>query len=189
MSGAHRGADGALVDFTVREFVASVASAETPVPAGGSVVALSGACAAALLALVCEVAQRHQPGALNEQRHAAERVQGLLLKLVDEDAAAYQAFLATPRGSEDRQAATNRVAATPLAIGRACAELINLSHVIEEQTRGPLLGDVRTARHLARAAVRTAVDLAEQNLSMIADAPARQLLETAITSLRAALSS
>jgi formiminotetrahydrofolate cyclodeaminase len=109
------------------------------------------------------------------------------LKLVDEDAAAYQAFLATPRGSEDRQAAVNRVAATPLAIGRACVELIGLSRTIEADIRGPLLGDVRTARHLAQAAVRTAVDLAEQNLTLIKDASARRSLEAAITSLRAAL--
>jgi formiminotetrahydrofolate cyclodeaminase len=176
-----------LIDLSVREFVAAVASAETPVPAGGSVVALSGACAAGLLALVCEVTQRHQPGALGEQRHGAERLKGLLLKLVDEDAAAYQAFLATPRGSEDRQAAVNRVAATPLAIGRACVELIGLSRTIEADIRGPLLGDVRTARHLAQAAVRTAVDLAEQNLTLIKDASARRSLEAAVTSLRAAL--
>src|SRR5436190_13871277 len=120
MPGADRGADGALLDLSVKEFVASVASAETPVPAGGSVVALSGACAAALLVLVCEVARRHSPEDLHEQHHAAERLQGLLSKLVDEDAAAYQAFLATRRGTEDRQAAIHRVAATPLAIGRAC---------------------------------------------------------------------
>jgi formiminotetrahydrofolate cyclodeaminase len=187
MSGAHRGTDEALVDLSVREFVTSVASAETPVPAGGSVVALSGSCAAALLSLVCEVAQHHQPGALSDPHQSAERLQGLLLKLVDEDAVAYQAFLGTKRGTEDRQAATNRVAATPLAIGRACADLINLSRTIEAETRGPLLGDVRTARHLAQAAVRTAVDLAEQNLSLIGDAGARRSLETAITALRAAL--
>jgi formiminotetrahydrofolate cyclodeaminase len=167
--------------------VTSVASAQTPVPAGGSVVALSGACAAALLVLVCEVAQRHSPDALNEQHHAASRLQALLLKLVDEDAAAYQAFLATRRGTDERQAAVNRVAATPLAIGRACADLIGLSHEIEEHTRGPLRGDVRAARHLAQAGVRTAVDLAEQNLSLIEDDATRRSLAAAITSLRAAL--
>ena len=56
--------------------------------------------------------------------HVGRTSSGSTAKLVDEDAAAYQAFLATRRGTEDRQAAVNRVAATPLAIGRACAELI-----------------------------------------------------------------
>jgi formiminotetrahydrofolate cyclodeaminase len=187
MPDADRGAAGALADLSVKEFVASVGSAETPVPAGGSVVALSGACAGALLVLVCEVSQRHEAGGLVEQHHAAERLQGLLLKLVDEDAAAYQAFLATRRDAEDRQAAVNRVAATPLAIGRACADLIELSRAIEEHTRGPLRGDVRAARHLAQAGVRTAIDLAEQNLSLIKDDATRRGLETATTGLRAAL--
>jgi formiminotetrahydrofolate cyclodeaminase len=173
----------------VGEFVAEVGAAETPVPAGGSVVALSGSCAAALLALVCAVAQRHHPGTLTDERQAAERLQRLLLKLVDEDAVAYQAFLATHRGTEERQAAVNRVAATPLAIGRACVDVIALSHSVEEHTRGPMLGDVRAARHLAQAGVRTAVDLAEQNFELQPDASARRALEAEITRLRAALAS
>jgi formiminotetrahydrofolate cyclodeaminase len=173
----------------VAEFVAEVASAVTPVPAGGSVVALSGACAAALLALVCAVAQRHQADALSEERRTAERLQKLLLKLVDEDAAAYHTFLATRRGSEERQTAINRVAATPLAIGRACVDVIALSHTLEQRTRGPMLGDVRAAQHLAQAGVRTAVDLAEQNLELQPDASARRALEAEITRLRAALTS
>ncbi len=179
--------DSRLVDQSVGAFVAAVASAATAVPAGGSVVALSGSCAAALLGLVCEVAQRHHPEALHEERQVAARLQRLLLKLVDEDAVAYQAFLATRRGTEDRQAAINRVAATPLAIGRACVDVIGLSHTLEEHTRGPMLGDVRTARHLAQAGVRTAVDLAEQNLELQPDASARRALEAEITRLRAAL--
>ncbi len=178
-----------LVDQRVGDFVAEVASAETPVPAGGSVVALSGSCAAALLALVCAVAQRHQPDALTHEQQVAARLQRLLLKLVDEDAVAYQAFLATHRGTEERQAAVNRVAATPLAIGRACVEVIALSHTIEGTTRGPMLGDVRAARHLAQAGVRTAVDLAEQNLELQPEASARHALEAEITRLRAVLTS
>lgn len=180
---------GALVHLHVAQFVAEVASAETPVPAGGSVVALSGSCAAALLGLVCAVAQRHHPDALTNERAASERLQRLLLKLVDEDAAAYQAFLASRRGTEERQAAIHRVAATPLAIGRACVDVMTLSHTLEEHTRGPMLGDVRAARHLAQAGVRTAVDLAEQNLELQPDATARHALEAEITRLRAALAS
>ncbi|MBV9326067.1 MAG: cyclodeaminase/cyclohydrolase family protein [Chloroflexi bacterium] len=187
MPDADRGAHGRLIDQSVHDFVAAVASAETPVPAGGSVVALSGSCAAALLALVCEVAQRHQSDVLGEERQVAQRLQRLLLKLVDEDAAAYQAFLATRRGTEDRQAAINRVAATPLAIGRACVEVIGLTRTVEDHTRGALLGDVHAARHLAQAAVRTAVDLAEQNLGLQPDASARRALEAEITRLRGAL--
>ena len=109
-----------------------------------------------------------------------------MLKLVDEDAAAYQAFLTTRRGTEERQAAVNRVAATPLAIGmRRRLDAITLSHALEEHTRGPMLGDVRAARHLAQAGVRTAVDLAEQNLELQPDASARRALEAEITRLRA----
>jgi formiminotetrahydrofolate cyclodeaminase len=180
-----------LVDLSLREFVGAVASAvastETPSPAGGSAAALSGACAAALLVLVCDVTRRHEPGLLTVERQAAERLQVLLLKLVDEDAAGYRAFLASQRGTEERQAAIKRVAATPLAIGRACADIVAVSRTLEARARGPVLGDVRAARHLAQAGLRTAVDLAEQNLTLVSDAAARQSLETAIGALRAAL--
>jgi formiminotetrahydrofolate cyclodeaminase len=176
-----------LVELPVADFVAAVASSDMPVPAGGSVVALSGACAAALVALVCDVSQRHQPGVLSEERQLARRLQGLLLRLVDEDAAAYRAFLTARRGTEERQAAVNRVAATPLAIGRACVDVIGLSRTVETHTRGPLRGDVAAARHLAQAGALTAVDLAEQNLELEPDAGARRALEAEITRLRGAL--
>jgi formiminotetrahydrofolate cyclodeaminase len=51
-----------LTDLSVAEFVRAVASPTQPVPAGGSVAALTGAVSAALLVLVCEVVERRKPG-------------------------------------------------------------------------------------------------------------------------------
>src|SRR5437868_15498651 len=85
--------DDELVSRSVREFVASVASVDEPVPAGGSVAALTGAASAALLALVCDVQQRRQPLRLAAESQQARDQQSRLLALVDEDAAAFRAFL------------------------------------------------------------------------------------------------
>jgi formiminotetrahydrofolate cyclodeaminase len=77
------------------------------------------------------------------------------------------------------------VATVPLRIGRGCVEVVELSFPVEAQTTGSLLGDVRAARHLADAGVRTALDLAEQNVDLQADAAARQALQEEIARLRA----
>ena len=50
-----------------------MASVDEPVPAGGSVAALTGAASAALLALVCGVQQRKRPGVSAAELAQAER--------------------------------------------------------------------------------------------------------------------
>ena len=171
--------------MSVRDFVGAVAAAERSVPAGGSVAALTGAASAALLALVCGVLQRRQPGVLSDQLETAARLQQHLLELVDEDAAAFRAFLAAKRSGVGLLEAIARAASAPLQIGSACAQVIALSDTVEADTAGPMLGDVRAARHLAAAAVQTAVAIAEQNLDLQPDAEARQALEEEISRLRA----
>ncbi|HEY2594325.1 MAG TPA: cyclodeaminase/cyclohydrolase family protein [Chloroflexota bacterium] len=173
-----------LVDQSVREFVGEVASAETPVPAGGSVVALSGSCAAALLALVCRVLQRHHVGGvIDDHLLEAERLQRDLLALVDEDADAYRAYLHARREPMN----IVRVARTPLLIGQACARVIALSDALEQHDVRSMRGDVRAARHLAEAGVRTAIDLAEQNLDLLKDGESRRSVEFEISNLRSLL--
>jgi formiminotetrahydrofolate cyclodeaminase len=89
--------DRRLTDRSVSEFLQAVASAEQPVLAGGSVAALSGAAGAALLVLACDVLERHAPDVLTQPRQKAADLQQKLLGLVDDDAAAFRAFLDTKR--------------------------------------------------------------------------------------------
>jgi methenyltetrahydrofolate cyclohydrolase len=173
-----------LVDLSVADFVAAVGSAHEPVPAGGSVAALTGASSAALLALVCDVLERHTPGVLAQPRQAARGLQQQLLVLVDEDAAAFRAFLDAERGSRAREAAGARVAAVPLHISRACQEVVELEQSIAPHVRGAMHLDVSAARQLAAAAGRSALDIAEYNLSLVAEPSARQALRDDITALR-----
>ena len=173
-----------LLELSVREFVGAVASADQPVPAGGSVAALTGASSAALLALVCEVIERKTPGGLVKSLETARELQQQLLELVEEDAAAFRGFLDTPRGSAARRAAGQQVASVPLRIGRACLEVWSLVAAIEPNVRGPMHLDVGTARQLATAAAESALDIAEYNLVLIADAGAKQALREEIAALR-----
>jgi formiminotetrahydrofolate cyclodeaminase len=181
---------GDLVSRSVTAFVASVASIDEPVPAGGSVAALTGAASAALLALVCGVRRHKQPEALAGELVEAERLQHRLLALVDEDAAAFRAFLDAKRArrSEDDEAlktALGRTSQTPLEIATACAAVVELGAALEGQIHGMTLGDVRAARHLATAALTAALDLSEQNVGLLeADPPAQARMRATIASLR-----
>jgi formiminotetrahydrofolate cyclodeaminase len=173
-----------LVDLSVREFVDAVASADHSVPAGGSVAALSGAASAALLALVCGVIQRRAPGELDAELRALEGHQRELLDLVDEDAAAFDDFMQARRRKRGVPQAIERITRIPLAIGNACMEIIQLSDEVEGHEIRHMHGDVRAARHLAQAAVRTALDIAEANVPLQQDAAARATLLEQIANLR-----
>lgn len=176
-----------LVELSVRDFVAAVASADEPVPAGGSVAAVTGAASAALLALVCDVVEGHSPGVLTEPLQTAQRLWRELLQFVDEDAEAFRTFLDTPRGSDARRAAGAEVAATPLRIGRTSVHVVDLVQLVEPQVRGAMHLDVDAARQLAASAAHSALNIAEYNLSLVADPTARTALRDEISALRTSL--
>jgi formiminotetrahydrofolate cyclodeaminase len=161
-----------LAGLSVSEFAEAVASADQPVPAGGSVAALTAANAAALLALVCAILGRRQPGTLVGALEDSRRLQRDLLMLVDEDAAAFRAFLDAKRSGVDAAIASARISEAPLQVCRASAEILALSDVVEAHTLGPPLADVRAARYLACAALRAALDIVEENRRLLGDAPA-----------------
>ena len=85
--------------------------------------ALTAVASAALLALVADVIERHKPGALTEARQMAHDLKQQLLDFVEEDAAAFRAFLDSERGSTARLLAADCAATVPLDIGRASARI------------------------------------------------------------------
>jgi methenyltetrahydrofolate cyclohydrolase len=184
VSDADRGAARRLIQLTVGEFVDAVAATDPPLPAGGSVAALSGAQSAALLALVCGVLQHRGAGSFEAELGRLDRLQRDLLELVDEDAEAYEQFLHARRSGGDRLAAIERMTRTPLAIGWASADVIELSEIVDQHDVRLMRGDVRAARHLAEAALRTSLDLAEANIDMQKEPAAREALVQAIGRLR-----
>jgi methenyltetrahydrofolate cyclohydrolase len=170
---------------SVRDFVASVASTGEPVPAGGSVAALTGAASAALLALVGRLRARRGVDGVAELVRRARELQERLLGLVDADAEAYRAFLQAKRSA----GALERMSQTPLEIAAACGDVVRLSVEMEGRATAVLLGDVRAARQLASAALAAALAIAEQNVLLFADSAAQGRLRIEIARLRAAVDS
>jgi formiminotetrahydrofolate cyclodeaminase len=176
--------DERLTDLAVSQFVAAVASAEQPVPAGGSVAALTAATSAALLALVCGVLRRHATdAALGQALADAERLQRSALDLVEADAVAFRVFLDAKRRGEDVSELVANMSRVPVQIAHACLDIADLGRTVEQRASGPVLADVRAARHLALAALQAALDIANENLALLTDPREREAFQDEITRL------
>jgi formiminotetrahydrofolate cyclodeaminase len=168
----------------VAEFVEAVASPDHAVPAGASVAALTAAASAALLVLVCGVLEHRGEADEATTRRTTHNLKRQLLDLVDEDARAYQAALESERGSPSRREANERAARIPIEIGRASTRIVELASGLEARVGGAVRLDVGAAKQMADAATRSAPDIGEYNLRLVADPSTRQALQDEITELR-----
>jgi formiminotetrahydrofolate cyclodeaminase len=152
---------------SLRSFLLKLAQ-DAPEPAGGSALALAGASAAALLALTCRAGARSAPSdvreRLTDRAARAQRLSEDLLESVQADAEAYRgvtlalsALLEAGAGEHDETASRDRAlrAATevPLETATAGVEVLTLISETADLVRGPVVGDLVAAGHLAHAAV------------------------------------
>ncbi|MFO7653846.1 MAG: glutamate formimidoyltransferase [Candidatus Krumholzibacteriia bacterium] len=110
--------DGPLVSMTSRDFVDEL-STDSPAPGGGSVAALCGAQAAALVAMVANltVGKKAYPDVQDRVKEIAERAQALkdgFLVAIDTDTEAFNSVLDAfrlPKKTADQKAARERAVA------------------------------------------------------------------------------
>jgi formiminotetrahydrofolate cyclodeaminase len=126
----------------------------TPAPASGAATALTGALAAALAELAARYAD-DEAAAARARELAAE-----LVRLADEDAAAYTAYMAE---RSDRTRA--EIVRVPEEIGACAEEAASLADAVRPRLRPAVAGDAEAAAQLGRAAARVARRLAEINRS------------------------
>jgi len=141
----------AINQLRVDEFLAAIGE-RTPAPASGAVTALTGALAAALAELSARFAA-DDAGIARARELAAE-----LVRLGDEDAAAYAAYLADQ--NEQTRAETIRV---PEEIARCADQVAELAERAAGNLKSSVTGDARASAELARAAARVARSLAQLN--------------------------
>ena len=163
----------------------AVASTAEPVPAGGSVAALTGAAAAGLLALVCGVRAKRRPtDAVADLLARARELQRMLVELVDADAAVYRQLMAARRASQPGSSAMVDAARVPLEIAARCRDVVDLAGQVMPLAPAALAGDARTAALLAAAAADAALGLAEEDARHVQDAAEAGRLDEAISALR-----
>ena len=169
-----------LIDRTLRAFSDDL-SADSPVPGGGSAAAYAGAMGAALAAMVSRIASKKSEAP--ELAAFASEMDGLradLLRLVDEDSAAYAsvaAALKLPRTSDeqktDRQArlqasliAASRV---PLQVAKTARRLLDACERGLETASPMTASDIGVGALLAETALRGAALNVMINLASVKD--------------------
>jgi formiminotetrahydrofolate cyclodeaminase len=148
---------------TLEQFVDSIA-AGTPAPGGGAAAAVTGALAAALVAMVSRLTMGRPKFADTEaEMYAlaaeADRVRGRLFALAAEDAAAYAAALEAvrnPEGSPAERAARQEqswchAAEVPLEVLQLSSEVCQLARRVAVAGNPKALGDAAMATSLALA--------------------------------------
>ena len=164
-----------LRDLPVDGFAEALAS-DAPTPGGGSASALAGALAAGLVAMVA----RLTPGELDDVAAEGDALRDELLALVDEDAAAFDAVMASFRlpketpgeqaaRSEAIQAAYRGAVDPPLRVCTRSARILELALRVAERGNPNAVSDAGVAALLAGAALEGAGLNVRINLGSIKD--------------------
>lgn len=151
-----------LVDLTVRGFTEETAS-ESPAPGGGSVSASVGALGAALGTMVANLSS-HKRGwderweEFSDQAERGKAAYAELLRLVDDDTAAFNAIVAAWRSDpevrdEAIQAATRQAIEVPLRVMEVALESMDVMRVMAETGLAASASDAGVGALCARTAV------------------------------------
>jgi formiminotetrahydrofolate cyclodeaminase len=140
-----------LNQLRVDELLAAIGE-RTPAPASGAATALTAALAAAL----AELSARYAGNEADAER--AHALAAELVRLGDEDAAAYAAFM-----SDRNEATRAEIVRVPEEIARLADEAVEIAERTTERLSRAVTGDARASAELGRAAAGVARGLAELN--------------------------
>lgn len=160
---------GGLMSMTGTAFVDEV-SRDTPAPGGGSIAALAGALGAALASMVANLTQgkarsAEAEAALAQAAEKAQRVKDVLVLAVDEDTAAFTAYMEArrlPAGTPEEKAARDaamqnglKIAAdVPWSTATACFEAMEAAEVAMQHGNPASITDTMVGFTIAFAGVR-----------------------------------
>lgn len=171
---------------TVESFL-SASAAKQPTPGGGSVAALAGALSAAMGEMVLNYSVGRKDMAAHEARlqetlRELTRARQLMLQLMTEDQAAYEAYARIRRegGSGDPRFAAALLACirAPQAVATTAVAILDLCDRIADYINPHLASDMAVCAELAMATTRCALYNVRVNLSEITDEGERRRFET-----------
>lgn len=162
-----------LLALELREFLDRIAGPE-PTPGGGSAAALAGATAAALVLMVAGMGKTRsnlpeERGRLDLALATAREASVGLRRLIDEDAAAYDAVVAAyklPKATEEEKARRKQAVAAamrhatevPLRTAEACLLVLRAAETAAKDGNPNAASDARTAAALAWAGLLGALE-------------------------------
>ena len=163
-----------IQDQKIGEFLDSVAS-KSPTPGGGSVAALTGAMAASLVEMVCNltIGKKRYPEVQDEMIRVAERaseLSGELLELADRDSEAFEKVMEAYR-SEDKdkiKGALLTAIEVPEKVAECSENVRELAEIVGKMGNTNAHSDATSAEHLAFAAIQAAQENVEINKKSLA---------------------
>lgn len=172
-----------LIDMDVKDFLKELAS-NSPAPGGGSVSALAGSLAAALVSMVARLSEKQTlPEGVEETTAVlkkAEKLMADLQKDVDQDTEAFQQVMEAyglPKQTEQEREARSRAiqqalqgaALHPMKVARECLDVMRLCTWAAVYGNPNALSDAGVASLLAMSGIRGALYNVDINLSSIRD--------------------
>jgi formiminotetrahydrofolate cyclodeaminase len=172
-----------LIDMDVKDFLKELAS-NSPAPGGGSVSALAGSLAAALVSMVARLSEKQTlPEGVEETTAVlkkAEKLMADLQKDVDQDTEAFQQVMEAyglPKQTEQEREARSRAiqqalqgaALHPMKVARECLDVMRLCTWAVVYGNPNALSDAGVASLLAMSGIRGALYNVDINLSSIRD--------------------
>jgi formiminotetrahydrofolate cyclodeaminase len=167
-----------ILSMPIRSFVSATA-AKTPTPGGGSVAALAGALGAALaeMSVNYSLGKKSLAGhqaALADAKERLQRAAVMMLELVEEDIAAYEALsgqLKLPAEERGKSAeflpALSAAIAVPESIGALALNIVAMCDELYDKSNPFLHSDLVLAGAMANAAVRGAELNILANVSLV----------------------
>ncbi len=173
-----------LATKPLEEFLAELASAQ-PVPGGGSVAALGGALAAALVAMVCrltigkkgyEAVSREMETILARADARQSELRDLMQTDIDAFARVMEAYKLPKETDAEKtlraraiQDALKRASDVPLRVAELCADVLAMTRVVVEKGNKNAASDAGVGSLMAEAGLRGAAFNVSINLRSIKD--------------------
>lgn len=169
-----------LKNETLKNFLEKIAE-KTPTPGGGSVSALAGALASALLEMVCNLTIGKEKYKEFEEEMKIEREKCInyrkkFIELIDEDSKAFDEVISAfklPKEHEGRkeaiQNAYKKASSVPLETAEYCIKLMESGIKIAEKGNKNSISDAGVASWMAKSAFHSAILNVKINLSGLKD--------------------
>ncbi len=188
-----------LADKSVKEFIAQTASS-APAPGGGSIAALSGALACALVSMVASLTVNNQKykGVSRQMEELIDTSSGLIdffIRQMDADAQAFDKVIEAykmPKSTQQEKSVRSEIirqrlktaAEVPMAVAVKALEAMDMIGAAIEKGNSQAVTDGAVSAMMARTAVLSALYNVEINLASIKDNGYREEMKGRLGELR-----
>lgn len=149
---------------TIKEFAELVSSTDTPVPAGGTTIALNGLLGVELLKLTCQVSLKRIDGekknALQNSLNRLKKAEELFYKAMEDDILAFNDNL---KNNFSNKKELKKIVTVPLSTALEAKELLDLTEDIEKYIKKVVKADFNIANYNLRTCIKGAISIIKSN--------------------------